>query len=146
MKFLVETTGDFMLVNGGFEYPEDRPCVPPEVNFFLQSRVTAGQVRVLGRVQDDATDGEFKSYFEECEGDSQMAVEAFLSAFGFEEASTKGLPIQITAEDDASGKPLEDDNKDEDLPPVESPQAPPTEPVKAPDPDPKDGKKADGKK
>jgi hypothetical protein len=91
MKLLVETAKSFMLMLPlGEEIPAERPAVVDH-SHFLQSRIAAGQVNLLGQVTSKATDKEFEEYFEECKGDATLAVESFLSEFGVKRATTKDL-------------------------------------------------------
>jgi hypothetical protein len=90
MKLLVETTGAFMLTDlaSGQEVPSHRPAVVGHSNFF-QHRVSLQQLRVLGELTDDATDAEFAKFLAESEGDTNLAVESFVSVFGPEKVTEK---------------------------------------------------------
>lgn len=90
MKLLVETVGDFMLMDtsSAQEVPPDRPGVVENTNF-LSGRVSNGQVKVLAELVEDATDAEFLSYFVASESDGALAVESFLSKFGVEQITKK---------------------------------------------------------
>lgn len=85
MKFLIETTGEFGLVDYGVNpaavIPSTRPCVV-EGSGFVTLRHHAGQLRTLGELKDEATDAEFKKYWDETKGDSELAVSSFLSTYG----------------------------------------------------------------
>lgn len=89
-KILVETTGEFELVdftNGGSIIAHDRPSVA-EATTFVQSRTSIGQVRVLDTLTDEATDEEFAKYVAESEGDIELAISAFKTAFSSSNTTT----------------------------------------------------------
>lgn len=89
-KALVETTGSFQLMDfarGGAMAQAHRPSVV-ELSTFFQGRVANGNLKLLGRVNDEATDEEFVKYWEDSE-DATLAVEAFLASFEVEEVSEK---------------------------------------------------------
>jgi hypothetical protein len=91
MKILVETPGDFMLIDTSHfaqEIQPDRPSVVDNTNF-ISGRVSLGQVKILGELTEAATDTEFQKFFEESKGDSNLAVESFLSTFGVEQITQK---------------------------------------------------------
>ena len=87
-KFLVETTGKFMLMGEWGEIPSQRPAVIKE-HAFVQERIVSNQIKVLGKLKDEATDADFLTYWKEAEGDAALAVESFLSAFGVDGVSEK---------------------------------------------------------
>lgn len=118
MKLLIETTGNFKLLNGGFEIPENRPCVPPVINHFIQSRISLGQISILAKLKDEATDEDFLGYFKEADGDSVLAVASFEAAFGLEEITKKEASLQIEMDFSGVTEPLEDNPKNEDMPEV----------------------------
>lgn len=91
MKFLVETTGQFMLVDPAqVEVIEaDRPSVVSSTSF-VQQRVSLGQIKILAELKDDASDMEFRDFVRESEGDMPLAVESFLSKFGKDAITEKG--------------------------------------------------------
>lgn len=80
MKILVETTGEFQLVDPETLelMPFNRPAVVTSTTF-VESRAAKGEVIVLFPVTDEATDEEFATYWNEA---SDIAVESFKSAFG----------------------------------------------------------------
>jgi len=80
---LVETVGDFQLVDNHNQLiPAHRPAVV-EMSHFFQARALLNQLRlVAGELKDTATDKEFASYWRESAGDRELAIESFLSAFG----------------------------------------------------------------
>ena len=90
MKVLAETTGTFQLV----DFSEDRqvlqahrPSVVTMSNF-LQMRIAAQQLRILGKVNDEATDEEFAKFWTDSE-DSELATASFLSAYELVELTDK---------------------------------------------------------
>ena len=87
MKQIIETTGSFQLYlpAPGFFAQAHRPSVVHIAAFFEQ-HAAAGRIRVLGQVNDDATDEEFVKYVEDPKGDMDLAVAAFISAFPAEPA------------------------------------------------------------
>jgi uncharacterized protein YfeS len=96
MKYLVETTGEFMLSDrlAEQEVAAERPSVVIMSNF-MSLRVGLNQIKILGKVSDKATDDEFLKFWRESEGDSALAVESFISAFEFVEVSAKGAQPEL---------------------------------------------------
>lgn len=83
MKLLVKVTGPFMLVDPSTkcEVSPDRPSVVVSSNF-IETRLAVGQLKVLSNeLKEVATDVEFGKFWMEASGDSDLAVESFLSAF-----------------------------------------------------------------
>lgn len=84
MKYIVETMGDFQLLDpsvpGGQLLPAHRPAVLEKTGFIGQ-RISLGQVRILAEVNDEATDAEFEQYLRESDGDRELALASFQSAF-----------------------------------------------------------------
>ncbi|WP_375264187.1 hypothetical protein [Palleronia sp.] len=90
VKHLVETSGAFELVD--FTYNQQivdafRPSVV-EMSIFLSGRVANGQVRILGKLSENATDEEFLGFWRESKTPEQ-AIDSFLSAFGLQEVTEK---------------------------------------------------------
>jgi len=83
-KALVETTGPFQLVDERQQLiHSDRPTVADVGSNMFQHRAAAGQIRLLaGELQDAATDKEFAKFWAEAEGNHELAIASFLSAFG----------------------------------------------------------------
>ena len=81
-KLLVETTGDFMLVDAYTgDLLDSGGCSVVGTSQFIQARVSVGQVIVhLGNLRDDATTEEWKAYLKDS-GDFALAKAAFESAF-----------------------------------------------------------------
>ncbi len=83
MKVLIETTGDFQLLDynqaRGLVIRADRPTVS-EQNEFVHSRAAIGQIKVLGQINDEATNEEFDGYWKDS-GDRELAISAFLDSF-----------------------------------------------------------------
>lgn len=88
MKVLVETTGSFMLMSNGQEVQNNRPSVIVNSDFF-QSRVANGQLKVLGQLQDTATDAEFAAFWVESKQDNALAAASFISKFGIPPVTAK---------------------------------------------------------
>lgn len=91
MKILCETTGAFQLVDfdaASLVIRANRPTVAGNT-YFVSSHAAGGRIRVLGNVNDEATDEEFAAYIRDSEGDLQLAIAAFLDAFQVEEVSSK---------------------------------------------------------
>lgn len=91
MKALVNTTGPFSLVdyaNGRETAEANRPSVITLSSPFFAQRAAAGQLLVLGHVNDEATDEEFAVYLQESEGE-ELAVAAFLGAYAPEQEDKK---------------------------------------------------------
>lgn len=83
MKVLAETKGDYQLYDfstGGM-VAAHRPSVV-SMSTFLQDRVGREQVRIFGELKSEASDDDFKTLFDEADGNKQFAVDAFLAEFG----------------------------------------------------------------
>lgn len=81
-KILVETKGDFQLVDFSFNQAvlaSHRPSVM-ESTSFIQHRIANGTVTLHGPVSEEATDVEFEAYWKES-GDATLAIESFLASF-----------------------------------------------------------------
>lgn len=82
MKLIAETTGPFQL----YAYsPEQfvqahRPSVVRSTAFINQ-HMAAKRCLVLAQVNDEATDEEFARYLAEAQGDKDLAIQSFVSAF-----------------------------------------------------------------
>ena len=81
-KLLVETAGDFMLVDAYTgDILDSTGCSIVQSSQFIQARVSVGQVIVhLGNLRDDATTEEWTAYLKDSE-DFTLAKAAFESAF-----------------------------------------------------------------
>jgi hypothetical protein len=81
-KILVETTGDFMLMDGttGCDIEAHRPTVVTQSGF-THVRIAISQLRVLAKLKPEATDVELQKYIAEAKGDMELAVESFKSKF-----------------------------------------------------------------
>lgn len=91
IKALVETVGDFQLVDFNHNrqtVPSERPAVVV-LSKFIQERVSAGQIRVITQVGEEATDDEFLNYWKESEN-PELAVDSFITTF------PDGKPTQKT--------------------------------------------------
>lgn len=80
MKYLVKTSGDFMLLDlsVGAEIPEYRPSIVVPTNF-VQGAAARGQLKILRNdLPEAADDAEFAAYWAE---NADIAVEAYLSKF-----------------------------------------------------------------
>lgn len=85
MKCIYETTGSFQLVGATRAefYRANRPTVH-ESTHFNQQFVGSGRLKVLGQVNDEATDAEFAKTWEEAKGDKDLAVASFIAEFPVE--------------------------------------------------------------
>lgn len=90
MKLLVETIGDFMLMDGGAgqEIEAHRPCVVVSSNF-VSMRMAVKQIKVLGELTDEATDAEFITFLNESGDDVELAVGSFLAKYAPEKVTEK---------------------------------------------------------
>lgn len=89
-KILVETTGEFELVDfaqGGAIVAHNRPSVV-EATTFIQTRASLGQIRVLDTLTDEATDAEFEKYYQESDKDTELAMDAFKTAYSSSNQTT----------------------------------------------------------
>lgn len=83
MKVLVETTGNFMLIDSASktQIHVHRPTLVP-VTSFVELRLANGQLRVLlNNVPDSVTDSDWKEFLDESHGDKALAVASFASTF-----------------------------------------------------------------
>ncbi|MCV0350196.1 MAG: hypothetical protein K5863_08975 [Nitratireductor sp.] len=86
IKLLVETKGAFQLQDLGHKGQlawAHRPSVVENSNF-IQDRIGRSQLRILGELKDEATDGEFEKFVTESDKDMALAVSSFLEAYGSE--------------------------------------------------------------
>lgn len=85
MKMLVETSGQFQLqdMNVNPLISAHRPTVVENTNF-VQHRVALDQIKILGKLKDEATNEDFMGYMKDSE-DVALAVASFMSKFGLEE-------------------------------------------------------------
>lgn len=89
-KLLVETTGDFELVDfdqNGAIVAHDRPSVVVPTTF-IHTRTSIGQIRVLDTLTDEATDEEFAKYVKDSDGDIELALSAFKTSFSSSNETT----------------------------------------------------------
>lgn len=96
-KLLVETTGEFELVDfneGGAIVAHNRPSVVNH-STFISSRTAVGQIRVLDNLTDEATDAEFEKYFKDSEGDVELALSAFKSAYSSSNETTTSKAVEV---------------------------------------------------
>lgn len=106
-KLLVETTGEFMLVDydqKGLIIEHNRPTVT-EPTTFVQTRTSLGQLRVVAELTDEATDEEFAKYVKDSDGDIELAVDAFKTSFS---ASNEKTTIKQPETKRRGPKPSED--------------------------------------
>jgi hypothetical protein len=82
MKLIVKTTDTFMLFDpeSGDLVSESRPSVVKESSF-IANRMSIGHLKLLGQVNDDATDSEFAKTWAETKDDEKLAIESFISEY-----------------------------------------------------------------
>lgn len=82
MKQIVQTTGNFMLVEPSTRevVESSRPCVVSKTSFFAE-RIGLNQLSSLGEVPDEASDIEFRDYWRDCGKDADMAVSSYIAKF-----------------------------------------------------------------
>jgi hypothetical protein len=83
MKYLVETSGDFMLLDiaTGVEISESRPSVV-RPTAFVTACATRGQLRMLHNdLPDEASDADFAEFWA---ADKAIAVDAYMAKFSAE--------------------------------------------------------------
>lgn len=91
MMLIVETTGDFGIVDGyrRASVPKNRPAVMYE-SALIRQQIDIGQLRVLARdLPDDASDEDFKKFWEGSDGKADLAIASFMSQFKPAPAPTK---------------------------------------------------------
>lgn len=93
-KLLVETTGDFQLVDYSRQVhnliPAHRPAVV-DATVFVQNNVANGRLKVLGEVAEKATDADFEDTLKNSKN-VNMAVDAFKSEFDTKPAPREREP------------------------------------------------------
>ena len=94
MKLLVETTGPFQIY---YPVPEqfaraDRPCVVTQSSA-MSVGIASGKLKLLGTVNDEATDEEFLAFLKDSKG-KDLAVASFLSKFSDEEPEPEAKPAR----------------------------------------------------
>lgn len=87
MKILVETIGSFSLNDSfGEQYIDmNHPSVVIPTTF-IDRAISRNQIRVLGKVNDEATTQEMKDTLKEAGGDVELAVASFLEMFPLDAA------------------------------------------------------------
>jgi hypothetical protein len=91
---LVETSGEFFLLDNGIEISANRPTVVTVSNF-VSGRAHIGQIKLLGKLKDDVTDEMFMEFVKSSTDektkkvDMSLAVESFLSKHGLEEVTSE---------------------------------------------------------
>lgn len=82
MKFIAETTGDFMIhdLSTGDSVQAARPSVVYR-SPFLESRIAINQVVKVADVPEEADDTEFAEFWHDSDGDRELAIASFLSKF-----------------------------------------------------------------
>lgn len=89
MKLIVETTGDFQIYGSPANFARhDRPSVVHSGGL-MEQRIGVGQLRILGQVSDDATDEALVEALEGAKGDTDLAVQSFISEFPLEAPAAK---------------------------------------------------------
>jgi hypothetical protein len=81
MKYLVETSGPFMLIDISVEFdiPSDRPAVVQPTGFIMAA-AARGQLKILlNDLPDEASDPDFLEFWK---ADQKIALEAYRSKFG----------------------------------------------------------------
>ena len=87
-KLIVETKGPYQLsgslMDGSDRVPHDRPAVVTQTTYIeLRIKSDVSGLRVLAEgLPDTATDAGFLDTLKECEGDVELAVEAYVSEVG----------------------------------------------------------------
>ncbi len=98
MKYLVETTGDFMLIDpDGTQIRHDGYSVVKH-SPFIQERVVAGQIRTVAEVNDEATDTDWLDYVKDSDGDLDLALASFVSTYPTEGKKKKEEPVEAPSE------------------------------------------------
>lgn len=99
MKLVLETTGDFQIYGMAPEQfaHHDRPSVVTQSSL-MQQRLAAGQLRLLGSVNDSATDEDLVKTIDGAGGDHELAVASFLEEFPLEGEAKPKKPAKPVAE------------------------------------------------
>lgn len=111
MKVLVETTSNIMLLdpNTGDAIDDVVPTLTVWTAF-LEARTGLGQVRVLHRgFTEEATNKEWLDYLKESNGNLDLAIPAFVSAFGLQDTPGSKKPavvVEQKVDEIAPSKPI----------------------------------------
>lgn len=83
MKCIVETTGNFGLINTNGEYIESyRPTVTKQT-IFIEQKLVRGDLKVLAKaLPKDANDADFLKFYEDSKKSVPLSVEAYCATFG----------------------------------------------------------------
>ena len=81
-KVIVKTTGAFSLYNPMGEQIHARRPTLVALDTFVQMQINVKKVEILlTGLSDEATDAEFAKFWTEADGDLELALESFRSAF-----------------------------------------------------------------
>lgn len=99
-RSILETTGDFQLID--FETNtlirfQGPTLVEQADTAFIQARITIGHLKLIGVVNDEATDEELLKYIKESDGNYELAVASFMSAFPVEGSTPLPTPVEKKA-------------------------------------------------
>jgi hypothetical protein len=92
MKLIVQTSGQFQLVDDYQRIPAYRPAVVEETHF-IQRFMATDRIQLLHKVSNDATDQELVDYIADA-GDVELAVSAFADKFALEPPVPKKAPAK----------------------------------------------------
>jgi len=104
VKVLIETTGKFMLLDPVTleEIHSRRPTVASKTSF-IEQRINMGHISLLkADLPDSASDAEFATFWKECAGDKELAVESYLASLAGSLA--EGRPIDVAVETKKGGR------------------------------------------
>lgn len=79
---LLETNGDYQLMDastGALVRHEGYSCVP--ASGFIDTRMAVGQIKLVARLIDSATDEEYLETLKSVDGDHELAKASFLDRF-----------------------------------------------------------------
>lgn len=106
VMMLVETSGPFQLSDMGSKNPliSSRNPTVVEATNFVQHRISLGQIKILGKVREGATNEDFMKCLADCDGDCALATASYLSECGLEEVATDASEAETKAEKRARKK------------------------------------------
>lgn len=108
-RCIVQTKGDFVLLNTTGEAIESHRPTVVAMTSFVETRLQKDELKVFARhLPREATDEEFREFLKESENDVELAVNSFCAKFGIN-PDGENLDVELENED----KTLDADTKDQ---------------------------------
>ena len=112
-KLLIQTSGQFGLIDTatGTDISAFNPTVV-SASPFINLKVDAKVIEVMWELKPEATQEDFLGYLAESEGDTELAVESFLSKYGVDEEDTEEVRAALEAKAEELGISVSSNMKD----------------------------------